>query len=183
LCFSPVSLPGTPRLSTLSLHDALPTSTTSSPPATPPPRRSRWRSRGCARPGGSPPARPRCWSASAAASPGPARWCACPEVRRSAGQLGDVLRHAVAAHGPRPGPRPVLAHGGVAVVGREHPQHVGARLPHDSREVALDVREVVGPPRLAGRVTDRRAQLLPVGDDEDRKSTRLNSSHVQISYA
>src|SRR5688572_32143972 len=44
-------------------------------------------------------------------------------------------------------------------------------------------RDEAGHGRLEERQSDRRAPHLPARQREDRKSTRLNSSHSQISYA
>src|SRR2546430_10205198 len=63
-------------------------------------------------------------------------------------------------------------------LGRQHPDpELGRRLSHDRR---LEVRlEQSGGGR--GAVREPRPPLLCL--DRDRKSTRLNSSHSQISYA
>src|SRR5690606_41929719 len=64
----------------------------------------------------------------------------------------------------------------------QQPQRTATVQPVDQ---VLDVLRRIARPRQAG---DRIFQLAPVDDDrgrhrEDRKSTRLNSSHVKISYA
>src|SRR6266403_1632048 len=45
-----------------------------------------------------------------------------------------------------------------------------------------DALPIFGPPR-SGKSTIARVLTSIVGNDKDRKSTRLNSSHVEISYA
>src|SRR5437868_13176075 len=52
-------------------------------------------------------------------------------------------------------------------------------------EVGLGENHLVGPHRVedVGQVVDRAAEQRHVELAEDRKSTRLNSSHVSISYA
>src|SRR3712207_7026933 len=61
---------------------------------------------------------------------------------------------------------------------------------HRRDEERLLIREVVGDragtqSKAAGEVADRPAVQPPLADqiNEDRKSTRLNSSHANISYA
>src|SRR5690606_40591570 len=49
--------------------------------------------------------------------------------------------------------------------------------PHDQRQAAR------GPPRLADLIRLEHRGAEDRRDREDRKSTRLNSSHVKISYA
>src|SRR5688572_31602729 len=51
---------------------------------------------------------------------------------------------------------------------------------HSTRE---DVERLVGPPMSNGITYDLRNERVTIGYSEDRKSTRLNSSHSQISYA
>src|SRR5699024_11314857 len=50
------------------------------------------------------------------------------------------------------------------------------------RALGAGVLDLTGPEVLAGTVVAAGAALLP-DIDQDRKSTRLNSSHVSISYA
>src|SRR3712207_7562951 len=67
----------------------------------------------------------------------------------------------------------------------------GAALPRPRRRPAvgqvvlrlLDRRQVQAGVGGQGGVQRRRPGLGRAGDDEDRKSTRLNSSHANISYA
>src|SRR3712207_8394534 len=62
---------------------------------------------------------------------------------------------------------------------RDRPQSPGARLaPHEQRDQQREL-------RARGQALRRRAvgELLSLGLRGDRKSTRLNSSHVNISYA
>src|SRR3712207_7312237 len=59
-------------------------------------------------------------------------------------------------------------------------EHVSAGLDLGQR-VLLDRREVAG--RHLGRELLPARRVDPLADDADRKSTRLNSSHANISYA
>src|SRR3712207_8964035 len=57
--------------------------------------------------------------------------------------------------------------------GTELVQDLRPRLPVDRLDPGL----------VAGRVLDREVEVAVAGEHEDRKSTRLNSSHANISYA
>src|SRR5690606_40517606 len=71
-----------------------------------------------------------------------------------------------------------LAH----VVQQPHALRHGRVEAHLRRHVAGDARDLAGVQQLILPV--RSAEAQPPEDlDEDRKSTRLNSSHVKISYA
>src|SRR5256885_10587675 len=77
-----------------------------------------------------------------------------PTLFRSLAALGDRLERGRGV--------------GVLLYARTHQREIGSRL------------------RAAGRREIRRARLVPVHADRadrDRKSTRLNSSHLVISYA
>src|SRR5207253_10766101 len=82
---------------------------------------------------------------------------------------------------------PILAGGGLDALVRQVAavaEHLGHRVRH--RIAPRDV-EIRGADRQALEVGVANADLLLLGDrrreDLDRKSTRLNSSHVAISYA
>src|SRR5690606_41655393 len=77
---------------------------------------------------------------------------------------------------------PISGPGGVAPGGerpgdREARPVAGPRLSHRGAVRAAGGRHLREPARLSRRPTRTK------GDDQDRKSTRLNSSHVKISYA
>src|SRR5688572_19073573 len=69
------------------------------------------------------------------------------------------------------------------------PEGMGAGLsaviPEGFRAMTVKVDDVVGVSGfvMPGSFVDVVAVIVPVGEGEDRKSTRLNSSHSQISYA
>src|SRR3712207_7980712 len=72
----------------------------------------------------------------------------------------------------RSGPAPGAARNGHVLGVGHHPRPVGVRE-----------RDVVVLGEEAHRRGGVRVGQRPVGDVEDRKSTRLNSSHANISYA
>src|SRR5207249_1898334 len=73
--------------------------------------------------------------------------------------------------------------------GGDAPRQIREILPHrrlvnapGGPRMGMDV-DQAGDDRLPGHVDDARASGRRAGRREDRKSTRLNSSHVSISYA
>src|SRR5207249_7196010 len=54
---------------------------------------------------------------------------------------------------------------------------------HDALPISRPAVEALGATAIAGDVTDPAAWARAAGGVRDRKSTRLNSSHVSISYA
>src|SRR6478736_77928 len=103
------------------------------------------------------------------------------------GQLGQLLAHP-------------LRGGATPAVARRHRALGGEDLAHLRRQVRRDLRELLvaqlveldpellapadaGPGDLVGHPEGHALAHQPLGDVGDRKSTRLNSSHSQISYA
>src|SRR5690625_5868097 len=64
-------------------------------------------------------------------------------------------------------------------------QHVAARLdgPHPTHVVMLAGAVATGEPGVVGDVDEHGSAIAHQVGAQDRKSTRLNSSHVAISYA
>src|SRR5215208_7298153 len=98
---------------------------------------------------------------------------------------GDARRHEIVDLTPKGGQFPDAARGQEAVLGRAH--QVDGLDVGCLKAVELVHLELVFEVRDRPQALDDRARvvLLRELDDEvrDRKSTRLNSSHVAISYA
>src|SRR5699024_12581043 len=63
-------------------------------------------------------------------------------------------------------------------------EHVLEPVDDEEEPILVEVADVTGVEPAAGGERGRGGRLIvPVGAHEDRKSTRLNSSHVSISYA
>src|SRR5690606_39466655 len=128
-----------------------------------------------------------------------------PEIRRSSAVLPRIrtLRESQASPYHTPGPI-VLVEGARVAYGDETEitiddfrldagEHVLLRGPNGcgkttllhiiSGNLAPDVGVVTLPSRVASLVAPVELPPLPVKEMVDRKSTRLNSSHVKISYA
>src|SRR5438874_3678907 len=66
---------------------------------------------------------------------------------------------------------------------RSHVEQRAARVTRVDRHVGLDEGHVAGIERAALGAHDARGGAVLEAERRDRKSTRLNSSHVEISYA
>src|SRR5207249_8609711 len=88
---------------------------------------------------------------------------------------GEVVRLVV---GHLPGPED---EDDLEPLGGERADGVVMAVPPLSAPVIVRARPLALAERLEGELVDRLAQVQVAG--EDRKSTRLNSSHVSISYA